>query len=337
MPRTWKESGRPAPGDTETGVPEADAADQADLHERLLEGLAELEDGIEAPGHVFSLVQNIFNLQRAALLLFDPVRMVFAPWALYGFDETTNHRLRIPLGANDTMNRLAAGKVHILADAERLQPFEQFFSFREFSSLTTLVLVPFIHGSKFMGLLLIAGLEGKKAQANLEIFEALSERAAGLFYQARERHLEGAKRGIPQRPHSLRQSVQNALQPLVDQGISPLMIRINTAKLVESVKQRNPYIDAFRLSQDISRVVLSQFQSLGPVFQIDRDRILIVVTSLAKRTIDGDSDLLLYHLKASLMRLLPELADQPELNLDEQVRVPKPEIEEVLTLLAEIV
>lgn len=309
------------------------AGSPADKLEELLTRLSELEDGIEAPGRFFALVKEQLNLKRAALLLYDPVRMIFAPWAAHGFDETTNHHLRIPLGANETMNRLAAGKVFFLSDPDTLKRFQQFFSFREFSTLENLLLVPFIHENKFMGVLVIAEMEGDFSQSGLSGFETLAVRAAGLFYQARERRLETAKRGIPEKPGSLRESVRDAVQSCLAAGAPPIMIGVNTADIIEKVKKRIPYIDPFRLREDIARVILSLFQSLGPVFQIDQERILILVTLTPER----DPGLLLYHLKATLTRLLPELADQEEIDLEERVRIPGANVEEVLTFLAEIV
>ena len=333
VPRTWRESGRSAPGETVATPPESAQLTEAERRERLWAGLREIENGIDSPGRLFSLMKEQLKLDRAALLLYDPVRMVFAPWAVHGFDETTNHRLRIPLGANDTMNRLASGKVYFLSGPEQLQPFQQFFSYREFSTLTNLLLVPFIHESKFMGLLLSAASD----QTDLDVFAALAEQAARHLYQARERHLEGAKRGAPEQPGALRETVRAVLQPCVDRGFSPLLIRVDTATLTESVQKRNPFIDPFRLNQDIARVVLSLFQSLGSVFQVGRERILIVVTNIAQPIQEGDCELLLYHLKTTLGRLLPELAEQDGIYLDEQIRIPSPDIEEALTYLAEIV
>jgi hypothetical protein len=332
VPRTWKESGKQEePEETESdGDLGGSAADQL---EELLTGLDELEDGIEAPGRFFSLVKEQLGLKRAALLLYDPVRMVFASWAANGFDETTNHRLRIPLSANETMNRLSAGRVILASDPDTLSRFQQFFSFREFSTLENLLLVPFIHENKFMGILLIAEMEGDLNQSDLSGFETLAVRAARLFYQARERHLEAAKRGIPEKPESIRESVRDAVQPCMAAGAPPIMIGVNTTDIIEKVKKRNPYVDAFRLSEDIARVILSLFQSLGPVFQIDRERILILVT----RTPERDPELLLYHLKGTLTRLLLELTDQEAIDLEERVRIPEANVEEALTFLAEIV
>ena len=116
-----------------------------------------------------------------------------------------------------------------------------------------------------------------------------------------------------------------------------MMILINTTRLTESVQKQNSYIDVFRLYQDISRVVLSLFQSLGSVFQVDGQRMLILVTNKTRLLQEGDPELLLYHMKTTLGRLLPELAEQEQIDLDEQVRIPSPGIEEALTYLAEIV
>jgi hypothetical protein len=333
VPRTWRESGQTAPPEEVESQAQSEPLTDAEREERLWAGLREIENGIESPGRLFSLIKENLKLERAALLLYDPVHMTFAPWAVHGFDETTKHRLRIPLGANDTMNRLAAGRVFLLSSSEELQPFQQFFSFREFSTLSNLLLLPFTSESKFMGLLLSANADPK----NLRLFETLASRAATHLYAARERHLEGAKRGIPQRPESLQETVRKTLQPCVDKDFSPLMIRINTAGLVEAVRKHNPYIDSFRLNQDISRIVLSLFQSLGTVFQVDSERLLILITNPAHPIQEGDYELLLYHLKATLGRLLPELAGHERIDLDEQVRIPGPDMEEALTYLAEMV
>lgn len=333
VPRTWGESGTSAPPKDEQPPVQSEPLTWAERQQRLWAGLREIEDGIESPGRLFSLLKEELELERAALLLYDPVRMSFAPWAVHGFDETTRHRLRIPLGANDPMNRLAAGKVFLLSNPEDIQPFQQFFSFREFSALSNLLLLPFISESKFMGLLLAAN----PVHTDLELFNTLSTRAATHLYEAREKHLEGAKRDTPHRPESLRESVQAALQASLETDRSSLMIQINTSSLVQAARKQNPYIDLFRLNQDISRVVLSLFQPLGSVFQIDSERMLILVTNTAHPIQEGDHELLLYHLKSTLGRLLPELAENKQIELNEQVRIPSGDMEEALTYLAEIV
>ena len=133
------------------------------------------------------------------------------------------------------------------------------------------------------------------------------------------------------------EAIRAALQPCLEKDFPPLMIRIDTSGLVEKARENNPYIDAFRLNQDISRVVLSLFQPLGSVFQVDSHRMLILVTNSARPIQQGDYEILLYHLKETLGRLLPELAEHEKIDLNEQFRIPNPDMEEALTNLAEIV
>jgi hypothetical protein len=64
---------------------------------------------------------------------------------------------------------------------------------------------------------------------------------------------------------------------------------------------------------------------------------LILITNPAHPIQEGDYELLIYHLKATLGRLLPELAGHELIDLDEQVRIPGPDMEEALTYLAEMV
>ena len=73
------------------------------------------------------------------------------------------------------------------------------------------------------------------------------------------------------------------------------------------------------------------------MFRVDGERMLILITNAANPIQEGDHELLLYHLKATLGRLLPDLAEHEQIDLNEQVRIPSGDIEEALTYLAEMV
>jgi hypothetical protein len=299
----------------------------------LWTSLDRLDGGLESPGQFFRLLVQTLKLKRAAVLLFDPARLVFAPWAIQGFDQTTNRRLRIAMGANEAVNRLAAGDVLLLHGAGELKDFRQYFSFRESAALQELLLVPFIQENRFMGMLLVAEREGGLEQDNLRVYEQLSGRAAALFYRTRERILEAAKRGLPEKTGTLKERVRAAAQFSRERGIGLIMIRFSIARITQRILKRNPYIDSFRLHEDIFRVVLSLFQSLGSVFQIDQERLLAVIGNMR----NGDPDLLLYNLKGTLKRLFHELADEEQIELEEEYRSSGEGVEDALTYLAELV
>ncbi len=301
--------------------------------EDLWASLDRLDGGLESPGQFFCLLVEKLKLRRAAVLLFDPVRLVFAPWAIRGFDQTTNRRLRIAMGANEAVNRLAAGDVVLLHGAGELQDFQRYFSFRELAGLHELLLIPFIRENRFMGMLLIAEREGGLEQDDLRTYENISSRAAALFYRTRECNLEAAKRRLPEKPETLKERVRAAAQFSRERGIGLIMIRFSIAKAAQRILKRNPYIDSFRLREDIFRVVLSLFQSLGSVFQIDQERLLAVISNMR----NGDPDLLLYNLKGTLKRLFQELADEEQIELEEEFRSSGKDAEDALTYLAELV
>ncbi len=346
VPRTWKEVGSRGPeygwgaqlaaGELQPSGPDGESADKDDP----FFWLSQIQDGIEAPGQFFSLLTEHLKLKRAALLLYDPVRLVFAPWAITGFDETTSHRLRIPLSANEPVSRLAEGDIVLISDNDELKLFRQFFSFREYSNLKQLLLVPFIQENKFMGLLLVCETDDGMDDS-IEVFTKLCDRAAGLLYKARERHLESIRRGLPEKLETLEkrghervhERVRGAALSCRKKDIPLIMIRVCLKKIADRILKGNPYSDPFRLREDISRLVLSLFQSVGSVFTVDRQRILILVSNMQR----GDSDHLLYHLKCTLRQLFQEISDDDEIQLDEEVRIAKGDAEEAVTLLAELV
>ena len=65
----------------------------------ILAALRALPDDVELPSRLFTVLKDALGIARGALLLYDPLRMVYAPWASCGLDQTTLHRMRISLGA----------------------------------------------------------------------------------------------------------------------------------------------------------------------------------------------------------------------------------------------
>ena len=119
-------------------------------------------DGVELPSRLFTSLKRNLSIVKGALLLYDPVRLEYAPWASCGFDETTLHRLRISLGANETFNALANGKPLSVTDQGLRNAFQTYFSSREFASVGAGVLLcPFIVDDTLAGVLLVTELKAE--------------------------------------------------------------------------------------------------------------------------------------------------------------------------------
>ena len=71
--------------------------------------IASLRGGVELRRAFSRCLTTLLGSAKGALLLYDPVRLVYAPWAVRGYDQTTLHRMRIPLGANNAWNAMANG------------------------------------------------------------------------------------------------------------------------------------------------------------------------------------------------------------------------------------
>ena len=137
--------------DAQTAVPLSDNHLTRDL---VAESKA-LSDGVELPSRLFTTLRKRLSLTKSALLLYDPMRLEYAPWASHGFDQTTLHRMRIPLGANETFNALANGDPLEVTNPAQRAAFQRFFSSREFSVLERIILCPYIFEDTLVGVLLI--------------------------------------------------------------------------------------------------------------------------------------------------------------------------------------
>jgi hypothetical protein len=285
---------------------------------RLFAEISGLPEGMEAPLDLFRILQRSFQLTHSALLLFDPLRMVFAPWASAGLDETTLHRLRIPLGFNPKLNQVANGDLLILREEEDLADFSLFFSTREFASLSELAFMPLIFDQKLIALLAVSRmglpLEGETA----ELLAQACRAAAPLIHRARELKLIRLKEGRSPEP---RQDLQQALQDLqrkVESSRFPLvLIRVSLSRIVETILKKNSFVDDFRLQEDLVRIIASLLAGVGKVFKLDPKGLLLVI----HRMPDADPGLLLHHLCLSLRGFFLELAAEPGMQFEERVRI----------------
>jgi hypothetical protein len=299
----------------------------------LQSALLRIPEGVEAPGQLFAVLRHQLRLTRAALLLFDPVRSVFAPWASQGLDETTLHRLRIPADAGGHFSRLEAGEILLLEDPAERNELRRYFSTREHATMEALLLVPFVHEGRLLAVLL-ASLAGQAFDRTL--LDHLRESApqiAALLYRSREQRIDGLQQQGIERPEAVRERVVGAAQTAEARGNRLALIRISLEGLTRLLRERNPFVDAFRLQEDLNRLMLSLFRPLGGVVQVDTNKVLLVVSALK----EPDAALLTAHLKAALRALVPQLADSGPLDLQEAMRVCTPSPEEAGTCLAELV
>jgi len=287
------------------------------LHQ-LLSRITSLSGRIESVAELFSLVRDFFKLSKSAILLYDHLRMVFSPWASAGLDQTTLHRLRIPLGFNNNFNRVANGEVLVFKESGQIKEFNPFFSARENSAINQLIFVPFIADSKLIAILLIIKME---TIINLEtpgILKEVSLAAAPHIYQAREKKLGNLSGdGKTVTFESLQSRVDELIDKCEKRNRSLVLIKISIEHLINTVLKYNEFIDPFRLKEDLYRITGSLLADIGEVFRLDANNLILLVSEMQIT----DPALLLHQLAISLATFFETLKTEQSMGFDEKIMV----------------
>ena len=300
--------------------------------EQVRSALLALPPGVEAPGRLFALLCDHLALTRAALLLYDPARSVFAPWASCGLDQTTVHRLRLPLEAGGPLQPLEGGEALLLREAAQREPLRRYFSTREHATMQWLLLYPLLHEQRLIAVLLATQSRRPLEEPALAALHCLDSEAAALLYRSRGPLPEPTRSQGLEGQESARERVLEAAQVAAARGHRLALIRVSLEGLTRLLREANPLADTFRLREELQRLVLAMFQWLGGVVGLDSEGLLLIVASVKK----PDVELLTAHLRAGLRHLVPQLAEVQSLDLREAARVCDPSPQEAAACLAEL-
>jgi len=294
--------------------------------EELSYRIAAIPTGFASPVLLFSLLRKQLGLERAVLLLYDARRHVFAPWASVGLDTTTRHRLRLPPGANEEFNR-AAGGAPVRVSGDSLESFRDYFSSREISTVSELLLVPFLRNQRLIALLLVASREQPLAEKTLELLEEASSQAAAILYDP-----AGAENQAPEtgaRP--LAERVEEQLAACRSRGQPMLLLRLGLEALVRSARARAPELEPFRLHEFLLSALTRLLKGIGWVQSLPAHRVLLVVHGMQ----EADPALLLHLLECALLNMLRGLAEEPPLDLHPEFRIITDDSSQALGFLSE--
>ncbi len=309
VPRTWSEAGITSPpirgpmidadefekhkkgkGKASKGVSTA-----ADPTDSIISAVFAVPQSIEQPSQAFGVLKERLSIAKGALLLYDPVRMVYAPWAVVGYDTTTLHRLRIPLGASESFNAAANGRPVVEAGAAELARYNGYFSNREFALITRLIFVPFIYGDKLIAILIISS--ASPPYSSQELFLLGLERIAGAaspsFQKAREERLRDAEDSQDMRPKTPEEELSRLLSSRTSTGKQILFISLSLEALEKKILTAIPLLDSFRLEEDLRHFLQCFTSDLGRSVSLGKGVYLLAVFGLEKENVD----LLLHQLR----------------------------------------
>jgi hypothetical protein len=265
---------------------------------QMIAAIQALPDGVELPSQLFTALASMLSIEKGGLLLFDPLRLVYAPWASKGYDQTTLHRMRIALGANPSFNALANGSPIIVADAEALSAYQQYFSAREFSSLSRIVLTPFITAEKLVGVLLLTAMKPpfKGDEPLLRCLKSIADTGSPRVQKAREKKLrkagpQGMPAGAPPEEEAARY-----VSSLGAAGTKILFFSLSLYEYSEKIISAHAHLDPFRLHEDLHYFVNSFVSDLGLAIPIRQGLFVIALESYDT----ADLDLFLHQLSTFL-------------------------------------
>jgi len=277
--------------------------------EELVYRVAAIPAGLAAPVLLFRLLRDVLGLKQAALLAYDSRRHLYSPLAAIGLDTTSRHRLRFQPGANPDFNRAAAGRI-VEVRGEELETFREYFSSRGFSAIRELVLVPYLHNQRLLGLLLAMGRERPLAGEALELLQSTMATAAQLLPQDEEEQ-------PAEDPRPLAERVQTLLADCRSRGRPLILIRISLDELLRLAQERFPELESFRLYEFLVASCRRLLRGIGQV-ETPKPRVLFLLVHGMK---DGDPPLLLRQLETALLSELRGLVDARTVDLRQEVRI----------------
>jgi hypothetical protein len=261
----------------------------ADVIEEVEAAVASLKSGVELPSRLFTALSSLLGIRKGAFLLFDAVRLVYAPWAQRGYDQTTRHRMRVSLGANEAWNALANGTPLVLAGAPTLAAFQPFFSAREFASVARLVLVPFIAEDKLIAVLLITEMESPLA-TDEELTECLAraaEAGAPRVQQARAARLAGQEPGGPRLDAAApRDDLVRLLSSLPGSHAAVLLVSLSLEDLSREILSVHEDLDPFRLHEDLQFFLGSFLADAGRALSVRPGRFTLALPDFDASALD---------------------------------------------------
>jgi hypothetical protein len=268
-----------------------------EITEQIIKAMAALPQGVEIPSELFSLLVERLSIARGALLLFDPVRSVYAPWASVGYDQTTLHRMRIALGANASFNALANGAPLSVSEAASLAAYQPYFSSREFSGLSRILLAPFIAEQKLIGVLLVTeaspNLDGD--EDFLSCLARLAQAGSIQVQKAREEKLQRAgAQGL--RPGASPVEEASRFLSTVSPKAQVLFFSLSLEEYARKIVSAHAHLDAFRLAEDLQYFLGAFVSDIGTAIPLRQGLTLVGLQAFDA----ADMDLFLHQLTVYL-------------------------------------
>jgi hypothetical protein len=280
----------PVPATAAAALP---ATNPAAIAAELVGAAAALDATIDLPSRLFGLLRERLGIARGALLLLDAARGVFAPWAACGYDQATLRRLRVP-AEEPALAGLAGGSVVTVSDPKPVADLRRFFSSRESGAIERLLLVPLVVDDRLAGLVVVTD-PAPGAGGFADVLARATAAAVPALVRLRDEILRPS-RTAPASPRDAREDLTRFLAAHL-RGAEPYTVfTLSLERCRRRVIAANPWLDPFRLEEDLRTVVSGFAADQGRAVHLGRLRFLVAVRDLGT----SDTDLFAHQLATLL-------------------------------------
>ncbi len=253
-----------------------------------------------APVRIFALFRHALAIKKGALLVPDPDGAYFSPWSSVGYDQTTEHRMRL------SESRLPRGE-----QSGNLEEFRSYFSVREFSMLEEIFLYPFVAEDTTVALLLLTDspyLRDDRRYLSV-ICAAVSDAVAALIFDNREERIRSARYQASFTIEELGNHVDELAQ---EEREATTFVMLSATKAVGALVQEGDKADEYRLRQDVIRVISAMVSGIASIADMGDGRVLLALYDGEKY----DLDLIVHQLSHQVGELFPEMAGEEKFTVE---------------------
>jgi hypothetical protein len=292
----------PSPAGRSAVAPPATAP--AAIAAQLVEAAAALDATIDLPSRLFGLLKERLGIAKGALLLLDAARGVFAPWAACGYDQPTLRRMRVP-AEEPALAGIVGGLAVEVKDPKPVGELRRFFSSRESGAIERLLLAPLAADGRLAGLVVVTD-PAPGGAGYPDVLARAAAAAVPALVRLRDEILKPA-RTMPASPREAREELTRFLAAH-PRGAQPFTVfPLSLERCRRRVTTANPWLDPFRLEEDLRTVVSVFAADQGRAVHLGRLRFLVAVRDLGTT----DTDLFAHQLATLLGSLFHATVFEP--------------------------
>lgn len=233
-------------------------------------------------------------------------------WASSGLDATSIHRLRIP--STDLDRVVSESETGLVWMGEPAKVFGPYFSRREATMLDRLLIFPFLADERTQAVLMVteSSFFEEYSEHLSVILAAVADPAARTIVTQRAARETIMRQSIVFKPAEIA-AVGDRIAQRASGQIR--LIRLDLTDVVSQIASTNEYLDAYRVWQDVLRILAALFATSASVCDAGGHRALLLLHSPHEH----DTDLIIHHASASLRHYLPELVASPVLRYEQAI------------------